>query len=150
VDPQTVSKWRKALGVGQINEGTLRLKVDYSQEPQFVAALKKAHAKFGDPARRAKIAAAMTGKPRPWRVIKGMIERQTGRKLSEETRRRMSEAHKKRGTRPPQAGWPWTAEEDELVRTLPPWKAVPATVRSLSAVYTRRRMLGLPDARGRP
>jgi hypothetical protein len=33
VTPQTVSKWRKALGVGLTNPGTHRLRSDYTREP---------------------------------------------------------------------------------------------------------------------
>ena len=41
----------------------------------------------------------------------------------------------------------WTAEEDELVRTLPTREAVRRTERTLSAVKARRRRLGVPDGR---
>jgi hypothetical protein len=33
VTQQTVTKWRKALGVGVTNDGTNRLRPDYQQEP---------------------------------------------------------------------------------------------------------------------
>jgi hypothetical protein len=65
IDPQTVSKWRRLLGVERANEGTHRLHRDYTQEPWAVQAWAKAHAKARDPDRRAKIAAARRGKPRP-------------------------------------------------------------------------------------
>jgi hypothetical protein len=42
---------------------------------------------------------------------------------------------------------PWTPEEDELVRTLPPGQAAERAGRSLLAVYARRRVLGVPDGR---
>jgi hypothetical protein len=42
---------------------------------------------------------------------------------------------------------PWTPEEDELVRTLPPAEAARRTGRSLAAVYQRRHVLGVPDGR---
>jgi hypothetical protein len=42
---------------------------------------------------------------------------------------------------------PWSAEEDDLVRTLRPKEAAARTGRSLSAVYSRRLELGLPDGR---
>jgi hypothetical protein len=38
---------------------------------------------------------------------------------------------------------PWTAAEDEAVRTLPALEAAQRTGRSLTAVYSRRRVLGL-------
>jgi hypothetical protein len=39
VDVQTVSKWRKALGIGPITEGTSRLYREYTKEPWAVEAL---------------------------------------------------------------------------------------------------------------
>jgi hypothetical protein len=41
----------------------------------------------------------------------------------------------------------WSDEEDDLVRTLRPREAAARTGRSLSAVYSRRLELGLPDGR---
>ena len=38
---------------------------------------------------------------------------------------------------------PWTAEEDELVRRLPPADAAAKTGRTLNAVYRRRGVLWL-------
>jgi hypothetical protein len=59
----------------------------------------------------------------------------------------MSEAQRRRGTRPPKAGRPWTEAEDEAVRTLRPAEAARRTGRTLGAVYDRRRDLGLADGR---
>jgi hypothetical protein len=42
VDPQTVSKWRKALGVGNATEGTSRLHREYLKEPWGKAMCEKA------------------------------------------------------------------------------------------------------------
>lgn len=53
----------------------------------------------------------------------------------------VSESHLARGTRPPRAGRPWTAAEDEAVRTMTPWKAAIACKRTLSAVNHRRHEL---------
>ena len=142
VTGQTVTKWRKALGVAVTNEGTRRLRSEYFEEDWAVEARKKAYAKSGDPARRAKIAAAKRGKPRPWKVIARLIEAKSGTKHTQETRAKMSATHKRRGTRVPNGHRAWTAEEDEAVRKLPVGKAVIATGRSLSAVYSRRHELG--------
>jgi hypothetical protein len=150
VTPQTVWVWRKALGVGPVTEGTRRLKHDYALEPGITAARTKAHAKARDPVRRARIAAARRGKPRPRHVIEALIAANKGRRLSEETRRKMSEAHRRRGTRPPDGARLWTEEEDELVRALPGKEAAGRTGRTLTAVYKRRRQLGLPDGRRAP
>ena len=72
-----------------------------------------------------------------------------GRSLGAETRRKMSAAHKRRGTRPPKAGRPWTAEEEALVRQLAPAEVARRTGRTLKAVYAWRRVLGVPDGRRR-
>jgi hypothetical protein len=147
VTPQTVSGWRKALDVGPTTEGTSRLRSDYTREPWAEAARAKGQAKNTDPARRAKLSAAKRGKARPAHVTEALRAARLGEPLPAETRRKMSAAHKRRGTRPPKAGSPWTPEEDELVRTLPPVEVAERTGRSLAAVYDRRRVLRLPDGR---
>jgi hypothetical protein len=43
----------------------------------------------------------------------------------------------------------WTRKEDELVRTLPPAKVARRTGRTLTSVYDRRSLLGVPDGRRR-
>jgi hypothetical protein len=149
VTPQTVSKWRKALGVGPATDGTSKLLSANALEEAVVEGLKKAQSKARDPARRAKIAAARRGKPRPKHVIRAMRNGRTGKPQSAEARKKMSEAHKRRGTRPPKAGVPWTAEEDQLVRELSAAEAAKHTGRTLRAVYTRRSELRLPDGRQR-
>ena len=147
--PQTVTKWRKALGVGRATAGTVALHRDYFREPWAERAQAKAHAKAGDPGRRAKISAAMHGKPRPAHVVEAMRERMLGTKHSDKTRRKMSDAHKRRGTPPSAAGVAWTAAEDELVRALPAADVAARTGRTLAAVYLRRRTLKMPDGRSR-
>jgi hypothetical protein len=59
----------------------------------------------------------------------------------------MSAAHKRRGTRPPKAGRPWTAEEEALLRQLPPGEVARRIGRTLKAVYAWRRVLGVAGAR---
>src|SRR5262249_25101925 len=88
---------------------------------------------------------AMRGKRRPPHVVEAVAAAHRGTRASEESRRKMSEAHRKRGTRPPKAGRPWTEEEDALVRTLPAKEVARRTGRSLSAVWCRRQTLGRPD-----
>ena len=58
----------------------------------------------------------------------------------------MSEADRKRGTLVP-GTIPWTAEEDELAKTLPAEEVARRTGRTLKAIYTRRQRLGMPDGR---
>ena len=147
VTPQTVTVWRKALGVPPNTVGTSELRSAHFREPWARRAQKKAVAKARDPERRAKIAAAKRGKPRPAEVIEAMRKANLGRLHSTETRRKMSEAHKRRGTRPPAAGRAWTPEEDALIGSLPPNEVARRTGRSLVAVGTRRRKLALPNGR---
>ena len=94
VSPQTVSKWRKLLGVPRGNEGTDRLYRDYAPErltPQVRA--KAVKAASTSKANRKK-AAARTGKPRPPHV-RALLDR-TGRKHTAEARARMRAAHRQR------------------------------------------------------
>jgi len=60
-------------------------------------------AKALDPARRAKIAVAKRGKPRPPHVHTALLKEKLGRKASAATRAKMSASHKARGTWPPAA-----------------------------------------------
>src|SRR5262249_27997323 len=66
-----------------------------------------------------------------------------GTRHTEEARRKMSAAQRRRGARPPKAGRPWTAEEDALLRALPAKQVVGRTGRTLSAVWSRRQALGI-------
>ena len=149
VSAQTVTAWRNALGVGPTTPGTSKLRSAHFHEPWARKAQEKALAKARDPARRKKIAAARRGKPRPVHVIEVTRQRYLGKQLSAETRRKMSEAHKRRGSWPPAAGRPWTPEEDELVHTLRIAEVAKRTGRSISAVKNRRITLGVPDGRTR-
>jgi hypothetical protein len=149
ITAQTVTKWRKALDVGRMNEGTTRVFQLSTFRPAFIAGRKKAHAKARDPVRCAKIAAAKMGKKRPPHVIQALIKANLGRKPSEETLKKMSAAHLRRGTRPPKAGRPWTKKENRLIRLLPAAEVAARTNRTLLAVYSQRRILGLPDGRRR-
>lgn len=142
---QTVTKWRKALGVPANNRGTLRRRVEAGKRNK--KGLLAMYAKARDPVRRAKIAAARRGKPRPRSVIDALRRANLGRKLSAEHRAKMSESHKRRGTMPPAAGKPWAAWEDRLLYTLPPSAVASKTARTLTAVYMRRAALGINDGR---
>jgi hypothetical protein len=112
ITPQTVSKWRKALRVGLTNPGTHRLRSDHQQAPWARRARAKAVAQARNPDRRAKIAAAKRGRPRP--TPPGWVPN----------------------------GSAWTEAADELVRTLPPAEAAERTGHPLGSVYTRRYELG--------
>jgi hypothetical protein len=140
-----VWKWRKALGVPRTNDGTYRLRVHYGREPFFKRAQRKAWSKARDPERCAKIAAARRGKPRPPEIVAKM--NRLGSRHSKSTRRKMSLAHQKQWTQGPLAERRWTPREDEWLRTLPAAEVAKQTGRTLKAVWSRRRILGLPDGR---
>lgn len=100
--------------------------------------------KANDPVRIAKLAAALRGRKRPRYVGRKISKALKVRPKSEETRRRLSETHKRRGTVPVKSrDLLWSAKEDELVRTLRPIEVARKSGRSLDAVYNRRRLLKL-------
>jgi hypothetical protein len=138
--------------VPRANEGTHGLHHDIALEPGVAAGRAKAHARSREPAtdagRREKFAVAKRGKPRPPHVIEALRAANLGRPLTDETRQKMSETHRRRGTRPPAAGGPWTAEKDDLVRTLPAKEVAQRTGRTLIAVYGRRIDLKVRTAGG--
>jgi hypothetical protein len=142
ITPQTVTIWRKALGVEPSTAGTSRLRRDYAKEPWAREAIARAQGKAQDPDRRAKIAAAKRGKPRPAHVGQAVAEAHRGTQHTAETRARMSTTHKARGTLVPGTRV-WTPEEDDLARTLPPEETAQRTGRSVVAVRIRRRVLGV-------
>ena len=140
---------RKALEVPRMTEGASLRQQEVEQLPAVKAGRRKAWAKACDPERRRKIAETKKGKPRSPKVVAEMSRRMVGKRLPESTKSKMSETHRKRGTRPPWLNAAWTAEEDELVRTLPAKAAAERTGRTLAAVYQRRNILKLPDGRRR-
>src|SRR5262249_35930124 len=91
--------------------------------------------------RRAKIAAARRGKSRPRHVIEAMRKGRAGKPQSEETRKKMSEAHLKRGTIPPKAGRIWTEKEEAPLGGVPDELLARKISRKVSAVVTRRHQL---------
>jgi hypothetical protein len=95
VTAQPVTKWRRALGVPRATEGTPWLHRAYAAEPWARRA-------------RERLAASMRGRPRPAHVREAVCSARLGTHHTEESRRKNSEAHRRRGTRPPKAGRPWT------------------------------------------
>jgi hypothetical protein len=148
VDNRTVTKWRRALGVDVTTAGASRLRSEYANETWAIEAFAKAHSKARDPERRRKIAEARRGKPRLRHVLDAMHNARRGSHHTEEARQKMSEAQRRRGVLVP-GTVSWTAEEDELVRTLPAEEVMRRTGRSLIAVYTRRSKLKVPDGHRR-
>jgi hypothetical protein len=74
VGASTVLLWRKALDVGPLTEGTRALRREYGYE-LIDGKLPALLAKSRDPERRAKIAAARRGKPRPPPLPAGYLPR---------------------------------------------------------------------------
>lgn len=139
----TVWSWRKVLDVGQYTEGTLRLHRELFSERIPPEVQVEARKKASLPAANAKKAAAKLGKPRPRDVIEAMRRANLGRNLSAEHRRKISEAARARGVRPPKAGRPWNLEEDALLGTMPDEQVAERTGRTLGAVRERRRLLDI-------
>lgn len=131
VTPQTVSKWRKALGVDRVNDGTHRLFAAHFDSPLGKKARAKARAKARDLERRRKIAEARSGKSRPKWVIDKILATKRAR------------AKPKPPKTPRINHRLWTVEADDLVRTKPPADAARLTGRTLAAVYLRRKTLGI-------
>jgi hypothetical protein len=149
VTPQTVTVWRKALGVPQANEGTSRLQADWMPERLDDAARERQRQASRSPERAAKIAAARRGKPMPAHVAEILRRVHLGRKATAETRAKMSAAQKARGTVPPCAGkpWKWKSEWDALLGTMPD-RALGAQLGvNYLTVWRRRKALGVPSCR---
>jgi len=142
----TVWTWRKALGIGQYNEGTLRLHSDWMPErvPPDVQA--RAVAKANTPEANAKKAAAKLGHAVSPKVA-AILARGRKKCLTPAARKKMSASHKKRGTMPPAAGKPWSAEEEALLGTMSDPEITRRTGRTLFAVRCRRLKLGIAPAR---
>jgi hypothetical protein len=145
VGTNTVWSWRKALGVGAITEGTSRLKGEVF-EPHKERVRAAARPTLSSPQRREKIAASKRGKARPLESGRASGKAHLGKQHSEETRRKMSEAHRRRGSGGADTGRLWTEEEDELVRTLTPQEAAQRTGRPIKAIWSRRQKLRVNPA----
>lgn len=140
VTAQTVTRWRKALGVVGPTDGEREVRSEHGLRnwkrvgPKLLA---KAH----DPKRAAKISAAKIGRPRSASTVEKMRRTQTGTKHTATTKQAMSATHRKRGTRPPWLNPAWTAAHDALLAKLPPAQVARRTGRTLQAVYQRRSLL---------
>jgi len=138
VTPQTVTKWRKALGVSAVTPGTSALRASQmtpEQKSKMQAALAP---KQRDSGRIEKIRRAKTGTPRPRHVIETLRQANLGTHWCEETRQRHLARRKRRY---PKDYEPWTPQEDEWVQTLSVRKAVERTGRTRTCVERRRKSL---------
>lgn len=139
----TVSTLRKALGVPIYNEGTRRAISRATQMPLRSKNIRKAIAKAGDPKRREKISAALRARPRPKHLIEAMQRGRQAFPASAETRRKLSEAMKRKGIRPPK-GVLWTADEEKLLREdLSHVEVAQRLGRTVRAIRQHRLKLGI-------
>jgi hypothetical protein len=148
VTPQTVSKWRKALGVEAINDGTGRLRKAHGKSDWFKAVIAKGLAKVRDPERCRKIANAKRGKPRPLHVIAAMRAGRTGKPQPPHVGKAVAASNRRRKAMGLVGnGKAWTLEDDNLVRSLQAPEVMRQTGRTLTSVYSRRVKLGVEDGR---
>ncbi len=142
VSGQTVTKWRKALGVDFTTEGTSQRRRE-ALEPRGDAM----RARIPYTAERGrKISKALKGRKKPPHISAMLSRVHRGKTITPEQRQKISAALKRNGVHPPTVTL-WTAREDEIVRKNPPAVAAKMTGRTLGAVYARSRVLGLPDYR---
>jgi hypothetical protein len=148
VTAQTVTAWRKALGVPMMNEGTGRLYREYAPERLTVEARIKARKAMRFPDVREKIAAAKRGKPRPPHVVEAIRKANKGRPLSLPHREKIGEALRRRGHRPAWLPPSWSKAEDRLLRKMPDAEVARRTGRTVVAVRSRRAVLRIPSVGG--
>lgn len=125
-----------------LNERTARLCRDYAPERFTEEVRARAAAGSRSAQCRAPRAEAARGKSVDPKALAALV-RYHEQGHSQETRRKMSERHRRLG----KAVRLWTPEEDELVRTLLPPEAAWWTGRTLATIWSRRRVLGLADGR---
>lgn len=149
VNAVTVWKWRKALGVPQVNEGTGRLYRDYHPEklPDDVAAVGRENA--AKPEAVAKMAASKTGKPahpRAAEIIREVGSRpKTEAWRAEASRRNLATWEARRADPEAVARYRlWTPEEDALLGTDLDKIVAAKLNRPPNSVTQRRRKLGVP------
>ena len=147
ITPQTVTKFRKSLGV-TTTEGTTKARVHIGRANH--RALAAMWQKARDPVRRERIAASKRGKPRPPHVAAMLRRANKRRKLSAATRARMSAAHLARPRRGRMDLVPWTEAEINVLReTISALEIAKRVGRSLNSINLKRSRLKLPDARRR-
>jgi Ni/Co efflux regulator RcnB len=138
-------KLRKGLGVPRANERTSHVHEDWMPERLAHRDPDRFRRANQAPTRRAKLAAAMRGrKLRPDAVAK-LRATNVGKKHTAEARAKMSAAHRRRGTRPPAAGQPWTMEEEALLGINPDRIIAGRVGRRWKAVARHRKALGIPS-----
>ena len=140
ITPQTVTKWRKALDVGRITDGTQAVFNEHLT-PAKVAEMHRLLKKtYTDPERNEKIRQSKIGKPRSAKLMEKLRELSRGRKWTDQQRQRAREARK---LKYPHNYRRWTDEEDDMVRTQSVAMVMMLTGRSRHRVELRRVELGV-------
>ena len=117
---KTIWKWRKALGVPRMTNGSRRLRIEYAAEHFTPEVRAKGRAAMHTPEVRAKLSAARKGRPQHPNTIAAC--RELGKRpKSEEWKRGMSERSKKMWANREAHGLPsrreWTEEQLALIGT---------------------------------
>jgi hypothetical protein len=153
VNQNTVSLWRRALDVKRENPGTHTLRRRYGAEEWFAEVRAKAQATPWTAERRATVSARLKARrygPQALANIRAGLRRRKYKKHPPEVRARIKAAMAARLARGEVPnGRAWTRAEDRMVRTLPVDEAARRTGRTLTAVYKRRRKLGVHGERRR-
>lgn len=145
VNPATVSKWRRALGVERQNEGTQQVWRERFPDRMSEEARARGVERAASPESSAKRSAALKGRKKSPEAVAKTAAFWTGRQRSPEHRRKISETLRRIGHRPPWLNPAWSAEEDELLGTMPDAEVAARTGRTVSAVGMRRRKLRIPS-----
>jgi hypothetical protein len=92
----TVRLWRSTLGVRQNNEGTHKLRIDYTKEDWHQRAVRRGGNTPWTPERLASVRRKLKGKKRPLHVVEAIRRAKTGVRYPAEVRERMSAAQRAR------------------------------------------------------
>jgi hypothetical protein len=148
VTPQTVTVWRKALGVGRATAGSSRLWQLNVAEVMTPEVRRRAAAGAASPEACAKKSTALRGKPPSPNAVAALVARNKPPR-SLEHGQHISEALRRIGHRPPDGARLWTAEEDALLGTMPDAEVARRVGRTVRAVRARRRVLRIPSTSGK-
>ena len=142
VDKETVRKWRRALNVGRMTQGTTQVfrTLFESRIPEDV--VERGRIKSRCKASRQKMILSKTGQPMHENTRKALLKA-VKRPKSQSHREAMSRAHLARGTVPPN-GRPWTRVEDERLGTVPDKILAVEFDRSVDSIRKRRTRLQVP------
>jgi hypothetical protein len=136
----TVTKWRHAVGVPAVNEGTSKLHAEWMPERLDDEARRRLHKALRSPERGAKIAAAQRGRKRAPETVARMRRARKGFRHTPEARAKMRQALLQRHARD---GF-WKPEDDALLGTMPDVELAERLGRARSTVERRRYRLGVP------